>query len=76
MTTNRKRRRRQGDGSVVLKTGGRFYCPGKTGGRFCCLDSEARKAFGRYIESLKGDKRNDVNFSWKELIELAKEFLE
>ncbi len=37
---------------------------------------EVRKAFGRYIESLKGGKRNDVNFSWRELVELAKEFLE
>ena len=37
----------------------------------------ARKEFGDYIESLKkiSGKSNNTNFSWKELIEIAKEFL-
>jgi hypothetical protein len=35
-----------------------------------------RRAFGDYIESLKDLVPNNKNFSWKELEELAKEFME
>ena len=41
------------------------------------MDTITRKAFGDYIESYKYEvgKPNNVNFSWKELIEIGKEFL-
>ena len=41
------------------------------------MTDNVRREFGDYIERLKGKtgKFNDTNFSWKELVELAKEFL-
>ncbi len=33
-----------------------------------------RRNFGDYIESLKTHKRNDANFSWKELMKIAEGF--
>lgn len=42
------------------------------------IPKELRRAFGDYIEELKhatGKKNND-NFSYKQLLEIAKEFLE
>ena len=40
------------------------------------MTSRERREFGDYVEWLKKGKRNDKNFSFKELIEIAKEFLE
>lgn len=36
---------------------------------------EMRRAFGDYVESLKGGLPNNKNFSYNELREIAKEFL-
>ena len=40
------------------------------------MNDHQRHAFGDYIESLKWDLPNDKNFSYKELIEIGKAFLE
>ena len=39
------------------------------------MDSETRRAFGNYVEILKWDLPNNRDFSFKELQEIAKEFL-
>lgn len=41
------------------------------------MTGTARREFGDYIESVKkaSGKFNNTNFSWKELVEYAKEFL-
>ena len=41
------------------------------------LSKTARRAFGDYVESLKqiSGKPGNANFTWKELVEIAKEFL-
>lgn len=40
------------------------------------MTSRERREFGDYVEWLKKGKRNDKNFSFKELMEIAKEFLD
>ena len=42
------------------------------------ITGNARRAFGKYIESYKKEvgKPGNANFSWEELIEVAKEFIE
>ena len=39
------------------------------------MDAKTRRAFGDYVESLKHGVPNNHNFTFKELIEIAKEFL-
>lgn len=39
------------------------------------MDAVQRRAYGDYIESLKDLVPNNKNFTWKELEQLAKEFL-
>ena len=39
------------------------------------MTSTQRRDFGDYVEWLKKGTRNDNNFSFAELIEIAKEFL-
>lgn len=39
------------------------------------MTSNQRRNFGDYIESLKTHKRNDANFSWNELMQIAKSFM-
>lgn len=39
------------------------------------MTANQRRNFGGYIESLKTHKRNNINFSWKELMEIAESFL-
>ena len=40
------------------------------------IPDKLRREFGDYIEELKKGKRNDNNFSYKELLEIAEEFME
>ena len=42
------------------------------------INGAARKEFGKFLEACKSEigKSGNINFTWKELIELAKEFLE
>ena len=39
------------------------------------MTANQRRDFGDYIESLKTHKRNDANFSWKELMQIAEDFM-
>lgn len=39
------------------------------------ITANQRRDFEDYIEYLKQDKRNDANFSWKELQEIAERFM-
>ena len=41
------------------------------------ITGKARRNFGDYIESIKKEsgKFNNTNFSWKEIVEYAKEFI-
>lgn len=39
------------------------------------MSANQRRDFGDYIEYLKKHKRNDANFSWKELMQIAEDFL-
>lgn len=39
------------------------------------MTANQRRDFGDYIESLKTHKRNDTNFSWKELMKIAESFM-
>lgn len=39
------------------------------------MTANQRRDFGDYIESLKRHKRNDANFSWKELMQIAESFM-
>lgn len=39
------------------------------------MSANQRRDFGDYIESLKKHKRNDINFSWKELMQIAEDFM-
>ena len=40
------------------------------------MNSKQRREFGDYIEYLKKGKRNDSNFSFSELLEIGREFLD
>lgn len=40
------------------------------------MTGQQRREVGDYVESLKNLVQNDNNFSWNELVEMAKEFLE